>query len=72
MGWTWPQWAAPAACEFEVVARARLAQQENVLVTPHLASVAIPTPAAEQVVENILAASSGAALKHVVDLSRGY
>jgi glyoxylate/hydroxypyruvate reductase A len=47
-------------------------RMENVLITPHLASVAIPTSAAEQVVENIRAASTGAALKHVVDLSRGY
>lgn len=47
-------------------------RMENVLITPHLASVAIPASAAEQVVENIRAASTGAGLKHVVDLSRGY
>jgi len=49
-----------------------LRRMENVLITPHLASVAIPASAAGQVIENIRAASAGGALRHVVDLSRGY
>lgn len=47
-------------------------RMENVLITPHLASVALPASAAEQVVANILRASRGEALSHVVDLARGY
>jgi glyoxylate/hydroxypyruvate reductase len=43
-----------------------------VLITPHLASVAIPSSAAKQIAENIMSASQGRALNNVVDLSRGY
>jgi glyoxylate/hydroxypyruvate reductase A len=47
-------------------------QMENVLITPHLASVAIPSSAAEQIVHNILRVSQGGPLMHLIDLSRGY
>jgi glyoxylate/hydroxypyruvate reductase A len=45
---------------------------ENVLITPHLASVAIPSSAAAQIAENILSVSQGRPLTHLIDLSRGY
>lgn len=44
----------------------------QVLVTPHLASVAIPRSAAEQVVENIRRVRAGKALLNQVDPTRGY
>lgn len=44
----------------------------NVLVTPHLASVAIPASAGRQVAENIARVRSGEPPRHVVDLARGY
>lgn len=45
---------------------------DQVLVTPHLASVAIPRSAAEQVVENIRRVRAGKPLLNVVDPKRGY
>jgi glyoxylate/hydroxypyruvate reductase A len=44
----------------------------NVLITPHLASVAIPASAARQVAANLLCVSSGESLTSQVDLRRGY
>lgn len=44
----------------------------NVLITPHLASVAIPSSSAEQVAANILRVRAGERPHHVVDPSRGY
>ncbi|GJD58718.1 2-hydroxyacid dehydrogenase [Methylobacterium dankookense] len=45
---------------------------ESVLVTPHLASVAIPASAARQVAENIRRVRRGEAPEQQVDLARGY
>jgi glyoxylate/hydroxypyruvate reductase A len=45
---------------------------DQVLVTPHLASVAIPRTAALQVAENLRRLSSGEPLLNVVDPMRGY
>ncbi|MSQ54633.1 MAG: glyoxylate/hydroxypyruvate reductase A [Betaproteobacteria bacterium] len=45
---------------------------DQVLVTPHLASVAIPRSAAEQVVENIRRVRDGRPLLNQVDPQRGY
>lgn len=45
---------------------------ENVLVTPHLASVAIPASAARQIAENIQRVRAGHAPAQRVDLIRGY
>ncbi|MCJ2015094.1 2-hydroxyacid dehydrogenase [Methylobacterium sp. J-076] len=45
---------------------------ENVLVTPHLASVAIPASAARQIAHNIRRVWEGLAPEHRVDLARGY
>ncbi len=45
---------------------------EQVLVTPHLASVAIPRSAAEQVVDNIRRAREGRPLQNRIEPSRGY
>lgn len=47
-------------------------RMENVLITPHLASVAIPSSAAKQITENIRRASRGEPLDNLIDLSRGY
>ncbi len=47
-------------------------EMENVLITPHLASVAIPRTAALQVAENIRRVRSGAPILHRVDPGRGY
>ena len=47
-------------------------RMENVLITPHLASVAIPSSAARQIAQNLVSASVGDPLVNVVDLSRGY
>ncbi|WP_225032525.1 2-hydroxyacid dehydrogenase [Paraburkholderia sp. XV] len=44
----------------------------NVLITPHLASVAIPASAARQVAANLLCVSSGESLTSQVDVRRGY
>ena len=45
---------------------------EGVLVTPHLASVAIPASAALQVAENIRRVRAGEAPRQRIDLTRGY
>lgn len=45
---------------------------DQVLVTPHLASVAIPRSAAEQVVDNIRRAREGRPLQNRIEPSRGY
>jgi len=45
---------------------------DQVLVTPHLASVAIPRTAARQVAENLRRLTSGEPLLNVVDPLRGY
>lgn len=44
----------------------------NVLITPHLASVAIPASAAQQIAANLLRVSNGESLTGQVDLRRGY
>ncbi|MCW1938796.1 glyoxylate/hydroxypyruvate reductase A [Pseudomonas sp. MDMC_285] len=44
----------------------------NVLITPHLASVAIPESAARQIADNILRLQRGEAVLHQVDPARGY
>ncbi|GGX16537.1 glyoxylate/hydroxypyruvate reductase A [Pigmentiphaga litoralis] len=45
---------------------------ENVLITPHLASVAIPSSSARQIADNIVRVSRGEAPANQVDPSRGY
>ncbi|MFT3758880.1 2-hydroxyacid dehydrogenase [Thauera sp.] len=44
----------------------------NVLITPHLASVAIPSSAARQIASNILRVSKGLAPENVIDPAKGY
>lgn len=44
----------------------------NVLITPHLASVAIPSSSAEQIAANIRRVSAGETPDNVIDPSRGY
>lgn len=44
----------------------------NVLITPHLASVAIPSSSAKQIAANILRVSAGELPDNVVEPSRGY
>lgn len=44
----------------------------NVLITPHLASVAIPGSAARQIADNLLRVSNGENLTARVDVRRGY
>lgn len=44
----------------------------NVLITPHLASVAIPASAAKQIAANLVRVSNGDDLTSQVDLRRGY
>lgn len=44
----------------------------NVLITPHLASVAIPSSAATQIAENIMRVSAGEAPENIIDPARGY
>ncbi|MGB3070019.1 MAG: glyoxylate/hydroxypyruvate reductase A [Ottowia sp.] len=44
----------------------------NVLITPHLASVAIPSSSATQIAANIRLVSAGKAPDNVIDPSRGY
>lgn len=44
----------------------------RIFMTPHVASMTIPTTAARQVVANIQRLEAGEALQHVVDLQRGY
>jgi glyoxylate/hydroxypyruvate reductase A len=45
---------------------------ENVLITPHLASVAIPASAAQQIADNIQRLDRGETVLHQVDPARGY
>ncbi|MBS0338628.1 MAG: glyoxylate/hydroxypyruvate reductase A [Proteobacteria bacterium] len=45
---------------------------DQVLITPHLASVAIPRTAARQVAENLRRVAAGEPLLNVVDPQRGY
>ncbi|WPP01914.1 glyoxylate/hydroxypyruvate reductase A [Pseudomonas sp. HR96] len=45
---------------------------DNVLITPHMASIAIPASAAAQIAENILRLERGDPLLHVIDPARGY
>ncbi|MCO7636607.1 glyoxylate/hydroxypyruvate reductase A [Pseudomonas sp. S 311-6] len=45
---------------------------DNVLITPHLASVAIPSSAAGQIARNILRVSRGEAPQHQITPTRGY
>lgn len=45
---------------------------ENVLITPHLASVAIPASAATQIAQNIMRVSAGEPPENIIDPSRGY
>lgn len=45
---------------------------ENVLITPHLASIAIPKSAAAQIAENIRRVEAGEAVANRVDPARGY
>jgi len=47
-------------------------RMENVLITPHLASVAIPSSAAKQIAENITRVDQGQAPLNVIDPARGY
>lgn len=47
-------------------------RMENVLITPHLASVAIPASAAAQIADNILRVSRHEAPRNQVDPARGY
>jgi glyoxylate/hydroxypyruvate reductase A len=47
-------------------------RMDNVLITPHLASVAIPASAAAQIAENIARVSCGDAPANQIDPSRGY
>lgn len=44
----------------------------NVLITPHLASVAIPSSSARQIAANILRVSAGESPDNIIDPSRGY
>ncbi|SDV49411.1 2-hydroxyacid dehydrogenase [Chitinasiproducens palmae] len=44
----------------------------NVLITPHLASVAIPASAARQIADNLVRVSNGERLSSQVDVRRGY
>jgi glyoxylate/hydroxypyruvate reductase A len=44
----------------------------NVLITPHLASVALPASSAEQIAVNIMRVSAGQPAEHVIDPARGY
>lgn len=44
----------------------------NVLITPHLASVAIPSSSAAQIAANILRVASGQSPENLIDPSRGY
>ena len=44
----------------------------NVLITPHLASVAIPSSSAAQIAGNILRVSAGQAVDDAIDPARGY
>jgi glyoxylate/hydroxypyruvate reductase A len=45
---------------------------ENVLVVPHIGSIAVPEVAARDVVENIRRLATGEPLRNIVDRARGY
>lgn len=45
---------------------------DNVLITPHMASIAIPASAARQIAENIQRLERGEAVLHQIDPTRGY
>lgn len=45
---------------------------ERVLITPHLASIAIPRTSARQIADNIRRLDEGSPLLHLVDPGRGY
>jgi glyoxylate/hydroxypyruvate reductase A len=45
---------------------------ENVLITPHLASITVPEQAAHDVAESIRRVRLGQAPLHAVDARRGY
>jgi glyoxylate/hydroxypyruvate reductase A len=45
---------------------------DNVLITPHMASIAIPATAAAQIAENIRRLNQGEPVLHRVDPDRGY
>lgn len=45
---------------------------DNVLITPHMASIAIPATAAQQIADNIQRLARGEAVWHSVDPARGY
>jgi glyoxylate/hydroxypyruvate reductase A len=45
---------------------------DNVLITPHMASIAIPASAAQQIADNIQRLDRGDAVLHEVDPRRGY
>ena len=45
---------------------------DNVLVLPHLGSIAVPEIAARDVVENIRRLASGKTLLNIVDRAKGY
>jgi glyoxylate/hydroxypyruvate reductase A len=45
---------------------------DNVLITPHMASIAIPASAAQQIADNIQRLARGEAVMHEVDPARGY
>ncbi|MEP9378739.1 glyoxylate/hydroxypyruvate reductase A [Aquabacter sp. CN5-332] len=53
-------------------AESPLWKMDNVLITPHLASVAIPKSAAAQIADNIRRVRAGEPVEHRVDPSRGY
>jgi glyoxylate/hydroxypyruvate reductase A len=45
---------------------------ENVLITPHLASITVPEAAAREVAESIRRVRSGLPPLHCIDPRRGY
>jgi len=45
---------------------------DNVLVLPHIASIAVPEIAARDVIENIRRLATGQPLLNIVDRGRGY
>ncbi len=46
-------------------------QLPNVLITPHLASVAIPASAAEQIARNLVSVANGRPLANLIDIALG-
>lgn len=47
-------------------------QMPNVLITPHLASVAIPASAAKQIADNLVCVAKGKPLTNTIDVGLGY